>query len=144
MTTDLPPISKVGTETGLDFSAMPDEIVLALAVAERIETAMGQGVEAVGAFGEHVFGYAPAAHHREWIGERLENKRVAIMAPPESAKTTWSEIFVAWWIGKHPTLSNGFVSATDAAAMKTAGVVERCIEFNPRWKEVFPNVVPDK
>jgi len=132
------------TETVLDFGSLPDEMVLALAVAERIEEARGEGEEAVAAFGEHVFGYAPAAHHRAWIRERLENRRVAIMAPPESAKTTWSEILVAWWIGKHPTLSNGFVAVGDTAAQKKAGVVERCIEFNPRWKEVFPNVVPDK
>lgn len=107
-------------------------------------SAQGEGVEAVADFGELVFGLRPAAHHRAWIEERLTNKRVATVAPPDSAKTTWTEILDAWWIGKHPDTSNGVVSATDAGAMKMGAVISGCIEGNPGWAMAFPHVVPDK
>lgn len=128
----------------MPLAGMSDDELWALVVARRVMRARGEGVEAVAAFGEHVFGLRPAAHHVEWMEERLRNKRVATVAPPESAKTTWTEILDAWWIGKHPETSNGVGSATDVGALKMAQVVVECIERNPRWGDVFPEVVPDK
>lgn len=102
-------------------------------------------VGAVAAFGELVFGVQPAVHHRAWIGYVLENLRTGIVAPPESAKTTWiTKILVAWWIGKHPLSTNGICSASDETSQKMAAAIADTIENNPRWALVFPNIVPDK
>jgi len=106
------------------------------------DTARGDGPEAVAAFGELVFGVRPAAHHLDWITKKLAHRRVVIVAPPESAKTTWSIILMAWSIGKRPWTTNMFVSATEKLAHAMAQAVADCIEFNPRWRMVFPDVVP--
>lgn len=108
------------------------------------ESALGADVQAVCDFGELVFGVVAAPHHRQWVEEVLGNKRVVIVAPPESAKTTWTMILVAWWIGKHPETTNLVVSAGESLANKIAGKIADVIETNPKWKLVFPNVVPDK
>lgn len=108
-------------------------------------SARGDGPEAVFDFGELVFDVRPAKHHRAWIEQVMGNLRTGIVAPPESAKTTWiTKITTAWWIGKHPLTTSGICSASDDAAQKMAAGIADTIESNPRWKLVFPDVVPDK
>ena len=134
-----------GGEKGIDFGSLPPEILAKLDALERIDMVQsGEGVESVAAFGEYVFGVVPTKKHRQWIEEKLNNKRVARVSAPESAKTTWAIVYRAWFIGKHPDTSNAFISATDTAAQKMAATVAGCIEFNPRWRQCFPNAVPDK
>ena len=78
--------------------------------------------------------------------EAHENKKGFLdKAHRESAKTTiFSKFFLAFFIGHHPELSNIVVRIIDDKANKTTLAVANIIEFDPRWKEVFPNVVPDK
>ncbi len=129
----------------LDPSQIDDDLLYELYVNARIERAQGEGVAAVMAFGEHVFGQKCPAHVQLWLAEIFENKRVAIVAPPASTKTTWiSVILTAWWIGKHPETMNLLVSVSDDQAQKAAAGVADCIEHNPNWRQVFPDVVPDK
>src|SRR3972149_6040449 len=85
-----------------DCSGLTPEQYGALVELEVADRARGEGPEAVYAWAELEFGVKPAAYHREWVEEIFANKRVAITAPPEAAKTTWGIIFVTWWIGKHP------------------------------------------
>jgi len=120
------------------------EIVAKLNALDLIDRARGEGVGAVAAFGEYVFGVKPAGHHRKWLKAKLTNKRVVIVAPPESGKTIWAMILMAWGIGKAAWKTNAFISATEGAANAMAKTVADCIEFNARWKEVFPSVVPNK
>lgn len=109
------------------------------------EVARGEGVAAVAAFGELVFGKKPAEHHRAWLTHVLAHPRTVIVAPPESAKTTWiTKILTAWLIGKNPLSTNGICSASDEAAEKMAAAIADTIENSPRWKMVFPDVAPDK
>lgn len=108
-------------------------------------SARGDDVDAVCDFGEVVFGKVAAKHHRQWIEHILSHPRTAMTAPPSSAKTTWiTTITMAWWIGKHPMSSNGIGSAGDDAAQAMAAAIANTIELNPRWKLVFPDIVPDK
>lgn len=148
-----PPPPPIVSQTVADIlaSITPDQkqqlYLLALAA-----TARGDGVEAVADFGEVVFGFVPAPIHRTWLENAetpppsgLSGPRVAATAPPESAKTTWMTIIRnAWKIGKHPELSFAIGSAGEKAADDMAKAVANTIEFNPRWKLVFPHVVPDK
>ena len=115
-------------------------------------SAQGDTVQSVCDFGELVFGVRAAKHHILWIEQMLaeprpgvSGSRVAITAPPESAKTTWGTIIkTAWFIGKHPERAFGIVSAGEQAADDMAKAVANTIEYNPRWKLAFPHVAPDK
>lgn len=128
-----------------DLSALPDAQLTALAIEQQAEVARGWGVEAVRAHARVVFGKELPAHVVEWDTEIFENKRVGITAPPDSAKTTGvSIIFGSWWIGKHPLASNAVASAGDDGANDIAEAIANTIENNPRWRKVFPYVVPWK
>lgn len=126
--------------------AVLDDVVLdKLTQLDLADIAKGDGVEAIIAFGELVFGKIAAAHHRAWLAEMLAGLRTVVTSPPESAKTTWGNIIKnAWKIGKHPELSYGIGSAGDDAADDMTKAIADTIEFNPRWKLVFGHVEPDK
>ncbi len=98
-------------------------------------------------YSRYVFGLEPAAHHLEWL-ELLENvkaTRILIIAPPESAKSTYvSIVFPTWYIGKHVEDASALVSCTSTQAQEFGGAITRVIEQSPEYHEVFPNVVPDK
>src|SRR3990167_1028884 len=127
----------------LDFSTLPPEQLLVLHELDLADTARGEGVAAVAAFAELVFGVVPADFHREWIIEILSNKRVAITAPPEAANTTCGIIVISWWIGKYPWRTSGVCSAGDSAALKIACKIADTIEKNSKFALVFPTVKPD-
>ena len=85
----------------------------------------------------------------EWVDGAYEahsrKKGFLCKAHRESSKTTiFSKYFAAFFIGHHPELSNIIVRINDEKATTTAAAIASIIEFSPVWKEVFPNVVPDK
>lgn len=129
----------------LDIDNLPEEFLLLAWRHDLIEKARDKslGVESVAAFAEYVFGRVLTGHQRKWVKTKLRKRRAVITSPPESAKTTTAEILMCWWIGHYPLLSNAFVSATDTAALKMAGVVTNCIEFNGKFRDIFPKIVPD-
>jgi hypothetical protein len=69
-------------------------------------------------------GFVPAAHHRLLIAaleevERGECPRLMVFMPPGSSKSTYvSQIFPAWFLGRHP-------EASVIAASHTAELAER-------------------
>ena len=131
------------SQEALEFleSLPPDEQFEQLVAA----AARGDGVEAVCRYSQVVFGLNPAETHKKWIKEVLENKRVVIVAPPESAKTTIvSMVLLSWWIGKRPWTTNLVCSAGENLANNIARRVADGIEHNEKFRLVFPNVVPDK
>ena len=125
------------TETLLEPTA--DQIDGLLAASAR-----HSDLRAVCDFGKLVFGVDFAPHHKQWIKEILANKRVVLVAPPESAKTTVMIVLVAWWIGKRPWTTNLICSAGENLSQAIAKRIADTIEFNPKWKLVFPNVEPAK
>jgi phage terminase large subunit-like protein len=62
----------------------------------------------------------------------------------ESAKTTWTKFFLAFFIGHHPELSNMMVRINDEKSNETTQAIANIIEYDPRWLDVFPHVRPDK
>ena len=130
-------------DNGLDYLA-------SLSTEEQIEqlmaaSARGDTVESVCRYAQLVFGVDPAGAHKKWLKEVLDNRRVVIVAPPESAKTTVvSIILLSWWIGKNPWTTNLICSAGENLANNIARRVADVIEFNEKFKMVFPNVVPAK
>lgn len=128
----------------LDVRELPDEALLPLIFLMDLETAKGEGVDAVVAFGKVVFGKVATPIHRKWIHDDLTHKRSVTTAPPGSAKTTWQIILMTWWLSKYPLTTNGIASAGEDAADDMTKAVADVIELNPRFKLVFPNIVPHK
>lgn len=128
----------------VDFAAFSEDDLRKLALLELADDARGDGMDALRAFGRCVFDVDMPAHIETWFTEILGNLRVAITAPPESAKTTWGVIFICWWIGRHPWQTNIIVSSAADSARIIAEKVIHVIEFSERWKLAFPTVVPDK
>lgn len=98
-------------------------------------------------FSRSVFGFEPAKHHLRWI-ELLEDEtvqRLLIIAPPESAKSTYiSVIFPSWYIGRHVRNACALISCTATQAEEFGGAITRTIETNPEYHATFPEVLPDK
>jgi predicted phage terminase large subunit-like protein len=79
---------------------------------------------------------APARHHRLICGElerlaRGDHKRLMILAPPGSAKTTYtSRLFPAWYFAARPRSSIIAVSHTQELSETNSGFVQRIIRDN--------------
>lgn len=96
-------------------------------------------------FGYAAFGVEPAEHHWAWLDAVLDPtiKQLLIVAPRESAKTTWLLIAMAWMIGNNPLLTHFIGSITDEQATNRLKTIKTIIESSPAWKAAFPHVVPD-
>lgn len=86
----------------------------------------------------------PADHHIDWIKTCIEENRVCILAPPESAKTTIiSVLFTAFIVGHKPWSQSVVVSVSDKQAEDIVGSIAGYIQYHPAWKMVFPDIIPD-
>lgn len=71
--------------------------------------------------------------------------RLLIIAPPESAKSTYiSVIFPSWYIAKHKEHACALISCTATQAQEFGGAITRVIETDPEFRAVFPTCIPDK
>lgn len=88
----------------------------------------------------------PAAHHALWLrllcDERI--KRLLIIAPPESAKTTWLiSAFAGCYVGLWPERNIIIGSVSDEVAEKRALSLRAMVE-SPAWQAAFPGILPVK
>jgi hypothetical protein len=86
----------------------------------------------------------PAPHHRLWLrllcDERI--RKLLIIAPPESAKTTWViSAYLGCRIGIFPQQSVIIGSDAGATAEKRS-VSLRAMVVTEAWQETFPGVLP--
>lgn len=97
-------------------------------------------------FHEYITGKPPAHHHKIWYASifRKDIKRVNLIAPRESAKTTVLELAYAWLIGKAPLLTNGLISVSATQAEKRLSSVRSIVGDNERYRNVFPYIEIDK
>jgi hypothetical protein len=84
----------------------------------------------------------PADHHRVWLkllcDERI--KKLLIIAPPESAKTTWAiSAYLGCRIGIFPEQSVIIGSASGGVAEKRSLSLRTMVEHEA-WRETFPAV----
>lgn len=112
-----------------------------------VTLARNDGPEAVFAYGEYVFGYVPASHHRAMVTETLDalyrRENELYLLPRGGAKTTWDNtILCSWLVGKYPDLRIGMVSNTDTQAKDFSRAVKYTVEANPLHREVFPDSKP--
>lgn len=85
----------------------------------------------------------PAPHHRLWVELMCDDRidQLLILAPPESAKTSWVMAFCGLYIGVFPEypIIIGSVSA-DVAERRSLSL--RSLIESPAWRECFPDVFP--
>ena len=97
-------------------------------------------------FGWYVFGYKPARHHIKWAQQIFRpdaGKYQIIIAPRESAKTTWALIFFLWYLSHNPWSSNMIISVSLAQAKQRLYLLAETIEHNERYRRVFPHIKKD-
>ena len=98
------------------------------------------------AFAEYVFDYKPMPHHKE-ITKILQDdskKEVLIIAPPGSAKSTYtSQLFPPWYIGRNPEHAAILLSSSSSQSIKFSSDIRSVIVANEKYKEVFPEIQID-
>ena len=92
------------------------------------------------AFIYYVSGKKPAQHHIDWVTAILSNKRVNIIGPRESAKTTVAIYLMAWLIAKDPMKTHFIGSVSAGQAEDRLDMVREIIDQNARFKNVFPYI----
>lgn len=111
--------------------------------AEQTLFGMRSDIEA---YGRYVFGYEPARVHQVWnrivddvIARRVPQNKLLIIAPPNSAKSTWNSLIrPCHYLGNHPDHHIIFLTSSDPMAGTFGSAVRSTLEYNGRHKEVFP------
>jgi predicted phage terminase large subunit-like protein len=102
--------------------------------------------EDVGAFIEYVRGQALARHHKIWLANIFDpdRKRINIIAPRDSAKSTIAVYALAFQIGSAPLSTSCLISVSAAQTEERLAMVHGIISENIRFKNVFPHIEIDK
>jgi hypothetical protein len=105
--------------------------------------------ESFEAFYEYITGGELPRHARRWIrqvyGDKSKDRASLIFAFRGSWKTTTiSQLFTAYRIGKEAWKANLILQNNDATAQNTTLAVAEVIDKNPRYRELFPSVLPNK
>lgn len=101
------------------------------------------------AFYFYITGGPMPAHAKMWshqiYNDKLSDRGSLIFAFRGSWKTTTiSQLFTVFRMGHEAWKSNLILQNNDATAQNTTLAISQVIATNPRWKVVFPNVIPDK
>jgi predicted phage terminase large subunit-like protein len=94
------------------------------------------------AFGEYVFGYKPAEHHRQMVDfvlERIDKgENGVVLAPRGAAKSTWlNTILNSFLVATRPDIRIGLFSQKDKKAEAMSAAVRWTISESEAFREVF-------
>lgn len=98
------------------------------------------------AFAKYVFGYTPAAHHKEIIRllEDPERLRVLIVAPPNSAKSTYTSLIMPTFVmAKYPDLCTIMLGEAFMQVDKWGQQIRELFEGKTDWGKRLLNVFPE-
>jgi predicted phage terminase large subunit-like protein len=117
------------------------------ATAEEAQEKLEAMRRDINAYGEYVYGLPPARHHRFWnqavddvIYRRVRQNKILIMAPPNSAKSTWNSLIrTTHYLGQNPNEQLLFMTSSDDMAKTFAGAVRTTLDQSERHREVFPD-----
>lgn len=86
---------------------------------------------------------APAAHHWLWLHLMCNEdiKKLLIIAPPESAKTTWFLAYYATSIAFYPEWPHIIAAVSGPVAVKRS-ITLRNIMLSSEFKATFPDIAP--
>ena len=116
------------------------------ATAEEAEATLAGIRSSVDRYGEYVFGYQPARVHKFWnrqvddvIHRRVPQNKILILAPPNSAKSTWNSLIrPCFHLGHYPDQNLLFMTSSDDMAKTFGGSVRMTLQESERHAEVFP------
>lgn len=80
--------------------------------------------------------------HRAWQSQWSRNRKVVLLAPVGTGKSTQIIYRLIWEIGRNPNVLISIISATERHPKKLLRQVSEEIENNPRVRWVFPNLRP--
>jgi predicted phage terminase large subunit-like protein len=114
---------------------------------EEAEAALATMRTDINRYGEYVFGHAPAKVHRYWnqqvddvITRRIPQNKILILAPPNSAKSTWNSLVrPCHYLGQHPDHNLLFMTSSDPMAQTFGGAIRMTLQESERHREVFPD-----
>lgn len=117
------------------------------ATAEEAEQELARIRADVNRYGEYVHGLSPARVHRFWnkavddvIERRIRQNKLLILAPPNSAKSTWNSLIrPPHYLGQHPDHNLLFMTSSDDMAKTFGSSVRMTLQENQRHQEVFPD-----
>lgn len=98
-------------------------------------------------YGWYVHGYTAFKHHKFWLqllqelwsGELGVNK-LLILAPPNTAKSTWiSQIMPAWYLCNYPDQSIMFFTSSDDMANQFGTSTRITLMDNEKHRSIFPD-----
>ena len=99
-------------------------------------------------YGEYVFGYEPAPHHRQMVefaqtlldrpqGDPV-GKRGVILAPRGAAKTQWlNTTWLSWLIATRPDIRIGLFSQKDKKAEAMSAAIKWTLSESENFKAIF-------
>lgn len=101
------------------------------------------------AFYRYMTGIPMPRHCRTWLNTIYEGKAKDMATLTFAFRGSWktttiSILFTAYRMGKDPVKTNLILQNNDAKAQRTTMAIANIIEKDPKWKDIFPNVVPDK
>lgn len=114
---------------------------------EEAEAALAEMRRSINKYGEYVFGHTPATVHRFWnkqvddvIHRRVRQNKILILAPPNSAKSTWNSIIrPCHYLGNNPDHSLIFMTSSDDMSKTFGGAIRATFQESERHQEVFPD-----
>ena len=85
----------------------------------------------------------------EWLVPIFNMSKVDLGVMIEAFRGSWktTTISITWasfFMGHHPTRANLIIGSSGQSANKITEAITSIIEHSRVWKEVFPNIVPDK
>lgn len=80
----------------------------------------------------------------EYVRAFTEHTGVLVEGHRGSGKSTFLITWIEYLTGKRPVGSSQIIRINGQQANEADELISSTIEFNPAWKECFPNVVPDK
>lgn len=115
--------------------------------AEEAEATLAGMRASVDRYGAYVFGHEPARVHTYWnravqdvIERKIPQNKVLILAPPNSAKSTWNSLIrPCHYLGQHPDHNVLFMTSSDDMAKTFGGSVRMTLQESERHAEVFPD-----
>ena len=101
-------------------------------------------------FCRFVLNIKKAKHQEEWfklaqeIGDDPDGKKVIIIAPPGSGKTTVVGVgLTSWMIGRYPDRHYGLFVYADKPAWERSLAIRKLIEFDSTYHFTFSHIKPD-
>ncbi len=88
----------------------------------------------------YVTGFQPAKHHKIWLSRMFhpDKRRINIVAPRESAKSTIAVYALAWLMAKYPLLTFGIIAVSATVAKDRLSMLRALFAENARFRNVFP------